>query len=264
MTTALQRLRPMLGTFVAIECSGVDIGNAESAIETAFATVAAVDRLMHPMRAGSDLAAIRNARPGRCVRVHPWTWQVLELSRHLNEVSGGLFDPCTPNAAGRMNDVELPESGVVVCRTSVAIDLGGIAKGFAVDQAVAALMNGGCGAGAVNAGGDVRVFGPQRRSIWVRVVAGAWPITLLDQACAVSDAASTARPPEHRGFYGYRRTDGNAVARPNPQHAAVVVAPTAAVADALTKIVLLSHGPDRRVRLESILAPLGARSLTAA
>jgi thiamine biosynthesis lipoprotein ApbE len=39
------------------------------------------------------------------------------------------------------------------------VDLGGIAKGFAVDRAVKALKCAGLASGVVNAGGDLRVFG---------------------------------------------------------------------------------------------------------
>ncbi len=253
-------MRPMLGTFVSIGFLSADTNFAEDAIEAAFASVATVDRLMHPTRAGSDLVAIREAAPGERVCVHPWTWRVLELSQHLNNISDGLFDPCVPTAVGRISDVELPEAGVVICRRSVAIDLGGIAKGFAVDQAIAALMAAGCDAGEVNAGGDVRVFGMEPESIWVRVRARAWPITLQDQACAVSDPASAAQPTEHRGYY--HRTDAETARWVSPRGVAVVLAPTAAVADALTKIVLLNRECAEEHDMKSILAALGAHSLT--
>jgi len=44
----------------------------------------------------------------------------------------------------------------------VRLDLGGIAKGFAVDQAIAQLRDAGVVSGSVNAGGDLRVLGNRR------------------------------------------------------------------------------------------------------
>ena len=52
---------------------------------------------------------------------------------------------------------EVISSGVTA--TSTQIDCGGIAKGYAVDVAIATLVRAGCSAGLVNAGGDLRAFG---------------------------------------------------------------------------------------------------------
>ena len=56
----------------------------------------------------------------------------------------------------------------VVLRAAVALDLGGIAEGFAVDKAVEALRAGGAIAGLVNAGGDMRIFGSRPEPVWTR------------------------------------------------------------------------------------------------
>ena len=48
------------------------------------------------------------------------------------------------------------------------VDLGGIAKGFAVDRAVKALRHAGVSSGVVNAGGDLRVFGSSSREVHLR------------------------------------------------------------------------------------------------
>ncbi len=61
-----------------------------------------------------------------------------------------------------------PENLVRFADHSVKIDLGGIAKGFAVDRAVEALHRHRIAAGLVNAGGDLRVFGPRSHVIDVR------------------------------------------------------------------------------------------------
>lgn len=83
--------------------------------------------------------------------IHPWTTQLQALSPRVHALSEGLFDPCPPALPGRIRDVEL-SAGTVICRAPVAIDLGGIAKSYAVDRAIWALKTCGCSAGLVNAG----------------------------------------------------------------------------------------------------------------
>jgi hypothetical protein len=57
-------------------------------------------------------------------------------------------------------DVELLQGNRVQFRhAGIRLDLGGIAKGFAVDEAITALRTAGLESGLVNAGGDLRAFG---------------------------------------------------------------------------------------------------------
>jgi thiamine biosynthesis lipoprotein len=233
--TNCRRLRPALGTFVSASCIAADAKLAEWAIESAFESIATVQRLMHPT-SGADLGAIRDATVGRPVRVHRWTWDVLALSVEVNEISEGRFDPCLP-AGGRITDIGLPEPEIVVLSERLVLDLGGIAKGFAVDRAIDCLQAEGCSSGEVNAGGDVRVYGTCATPIWVRSRSGTRQISLRDRACAVSDPMARDRPAEHRGYYS-RAPD----AIPIATAAAMVLASTTAVADALTKCVLLHGG----------------------
>jgi thiamine biosynthesis lipoprotein len=252
---SIQRVRPVLGTFVAVRCSAACDSQAVLALESAFRAVSRVETLMHPTRAGSDVAALNRCVPGAAVRLDHSTWQVLELSRRLSEASGGNFDPCLPTAAGRIADVDLVEPGLVVCRARVAIDLGGIAKGFAVDRAVTALIDAGCSDGEVNAGGDLRVFGPSMQSIRVRTSEGEWSIAVRDRALAVSDLEQSGRPAEHRGYYNRNRSCD---APGRMTRVAMVAATSAAVADALTKCVLLSDAPEDWPSLRRLLARFDA------
>jgi thiamine biosynthesis lipoprotein len=225
-------LRPALGTFVSVHCVANDSDSAERAVASAFACFEAVQRLMHPASA-PDLIVLRSAAPGRAIRVHRWVWDILVLSAEVNEVSEGRFDPCLPDIDGCMSDVGLPEPGIVVPHRPVALDFGGIAKGFAIDRAVDRMVAAGCSSGTVNAGGDVRVFGARDVPIWMRTWRERRCVVVRNAACAVSDPMARDRPSEHRGYYN----------RVTPEllnvDAAAVVAPTAAIADALTKCVLL-------------------------
>ena len=243
-----QRVRPYFGTFVSIDAQGQ---GALRAIDAAFAAIEEVGALHHP-DTGIDVDRLHAARLGRRVRVHPWTHELLRLCRELNIASAGVFDPCTPGSRGRIGDLDLGSDGTVTKRADIALDLGGIAKGFAVDRAIETLHAHGCAAGAVNAGGDVRVFGSEPREIWLRSASGpAHALRLCNAAVAVSAPPSERSPSGHRGFYiGSTReqTAGRWVA---------VTAPAAALADGLTKCAMLC-APEAAAAL---LARYGARGL---
>jgi thiamine biosynthesis lipoprotein len=231
-TCVISRLRVALGTFVAIEAEAADPEIAGRGIDGAFEAIRRVERLMHPTR-GTDLAALSDCAPGSTLCVHPWTWHVLRLCARLHRASSGHFDPCLSTAAGRFTDLELPAPFKVTVHAHMHLDLGGVAKGYAVDRALEALRTAGCEAGLVNAGGDLAVFGAKVYPIACAGTAGAeFIVRLRNGALATSDATQTLRPSEHRGYYHGRD-------RTLPVSGRVTVrAASAAVADGLTKCLL--------------------------
>lgn len=220
---------------------------------------------MHPERHGSDLQRLREAHPHVEIPIHFLTWQVLSFAQRLHRLTDGIFDPSLPDEPGTLGDLQLRSDGSdggstgtgerpachALTRAPLALDLGGIAKGFAVDRAVAALQAAGCSAGLVNAGGDLRVFGAPPACVLLRGPDGHFqPRWLHDAALAVSDLDSDGRPAQHRGYYvrsglphGLRRY-------------AAVVARDAMSADALTKCVLLCP----HERAQQVLRQCGARA----
>ena len=250
--SSTRRLRIALGTWVAIEArlgsgwatgtSAIDAREASehAAIESAYAAIRDVDLRMHPRREGSEIALINSAEPGTPIELRPDTWRLLQLARRLYDLTDGIFDPCLPTRPGRLGDIEIqPNSPVLVCHARVDLDLGGIAKGHAIDCAVEKLQERGCSSGLVNAGGDLRVFGERTETIFLRQRASApnptfHPLPLQNAALAVSDLDADNCPSEHQGYYIRGRESNLATSR-----YAAVIADTAAVADALTKCVLL-------------------------
>lgn len=248
------RLRIAFGTFVAVEAQASDQAAADRALGAAFGVLATVERLMHPTRAGSDLVRLALCEPGRRVPLDPWTFELLELCGRLYRASDGCFDPCLPCAAGRLPDLDLTEPSFAGVRAPLRMDLGGIAKGFAVDRALEALRAHGCSGGLVNAGGDLAAFGARAHRIICRTAQGDVVVRLRDAALATSEAGRArtraSRPPEHQGHYhGVNRT----AAAPG---AVTVTAASAAVADGLTKCLLLAATGAERDRL---LRLFGAR-----
>jgi thiamine biosynthesis lipoprotein len=246
-------MRLALGTWVVVEAQGPDVATA---LARAFRAIGEVDERLHPDRGGSDLERLRKAAPGEATLIHEDTFRVLQFAQRLFALSGGVFDPCLPEGRGRLDDLELgytPDGRHWArCRARLVLDCGGLAKGYAIDRAVAALAAGGCESGLVNAGGDLRVFGPLPQTVLVRRAdGGCEPYELRDAALAVSEQDSQRAPLGHRGYY--RRDAGRFPAR----RFAAVRAADAMTADALTKCALLCA----RGRTEAIMRALGAEVL---
>jgi thiamine biosynthesis lipoprotein len=162
-----------MGTLLAIEATSSSLPAAESAIGAAFAAVSQIVGRLHPHTPGSDLDRINRAALRSLVEVHPDTWELLRLAHRLNALTDGVFDPCLPSRPGRLCDIEMASDGHgVTCHEAVALDFGGFAKGFAIDRAIEALLAHGCEAGVVNAGGDLRLFGPNSDQILLRLPNG--------------------------------------------------------------------------------------------
>lgn len=256
-----KRLRIALGTWVAIEATGAagpdeQVGDETAqAIDAAYAAIGAVEARMHPTRPGSDLARINAAPLDTQIEVQPDTWQLLKLAQRLHRLTEGIFDPCLPTHPGRFQDLEISsKESLLICHAPVQLDLGGIAKGHAIDQAIEKLSSLGCTAGLVNAGGDLRVFGDRQETILLRRGAGTRayfrPIDLANAALAVSDLDAVEWPAEHQGYY-------SRVGPTTSLRYAAVVAKDAVTADALTKCVLLCPIDTT----ERVLRELEARSV---
>ncbi len=167
----VRRMRPGLGTFVEVGAVGVQ---AEAAVEAAHRQIEQAQRLWSFHDPDSDLSRL-NAAPGCWVNVQRPTVRLLHLCRLLMRATQGWFNPTVGEAlvrrgalpnhgwgpgllSGEAQDIELSARGAQL-RRPVRLTLDGVAKGFAVDCAVSALRRGGCPAGWVNAGGDLRAFG---------------------------------------------------------------------------------------------------------
>lgn len=240
-----RRAQPLLGTLVEVRAQGASATAFDVAADAAFDAIAQVHALMSFHEPGSDVRRIARARAGDRVAVHPHTAAVLTRAQRWARVSDGTFDAgCAPQAVARgwlptpgdatppgerpFEDALEVDGHDVLVHAPVWLDFGGIAKGYAVDLAVARLRRAGLRSGVVNAGGDLRVFGALEETVLVRSPFDAselWPVAALrDSACATSASGEVAR----RGA-----APGDA---PAPR-SVTVLAPTACAADALTKIV---------------------------
>ena len=224
----LRRAQPLLGTLleIGVRSSG-DAGHA--ALAAAFSAVREVQASLSRFEAGSDVTHFHALRAGESLTMRPVTRHVLAAARELHAATGGAFDislgsapegwSCDGEKLHRLSD-------------AVRLDLGGIGKGYAVDCAVQALIDHGCDAGWVNAGGDLRAFGNADVPVQLRdeTSGGVRPFaTLRDGAFATSRFACGSRSQIASG----------ACARPVRAHVSVA-APLCLWADALTKVVAIS------------------------
>lgn len=206
----------MLGTFVEISLYGGTDSVKQTASDAAFDSIALVEKRMSRFDPDSDVSQLNR---GQSPQLHPWTEQVLAFCHTLTKASDHRFDPWVN---GRL-------------------DLGGIAKGFAVDCAVEALKTHGILSGVVNAGGDLAAFGPHPHAIHRRDPRQ--PAQVL-APIALSNEALASSAPAFDPLLG-RQMPVSAITDPVSQRPAAgaigvsVRAPTAMIADALTKVVMI-------------------------
>jgi len=280
------RARPLLGTYVEIAAAGLPHPALDRAVDAAFDAVALVQKLMSFHDPDSDLSRLNRGAATEAVAVHPWTARVIARAIALFHATGGLFD-CAVGAEllrwdllpdhgftdirpGQSSAIRFLSRNRIVFDVPLAVDLGGIAKGFAVDRAVAVLRGHGVRRAAVNAGGDLRVLGEDAVPIHIRDPldrAALRPAgSLSNGAIATSSAAET-----------FKVVDGATVsalvcagtrAPLIDCNAYSVIAPTCTVADALTKVLAQVKRTDvpclqRFGAIGLITAPAGAKPLAA-
>lgn len=263
ISASVRRKQPLLGTFVEIATAGAARGELQEAVDDAFAAVAEVHRLMSFHDPQSDVSRLNREAFAAAVRVHAWTYQVLEAAIELNRESSGVFDMTVapllqqrgllPRGAGdpvpaadriaAAGGVELlGDRRVRYRQPGMTIDLGGIAKGFAVDRALDGLRGRGLVRGLVNAGGDLAAFGPEPELVHIRHPANAGRV--LGWA-AISNAA-LASSGRTFDLLQFAEAGDCAVFDPMTQGpvrgiaGATVRAPCCMIADALTKVVMIA------------------------
>ncbi|CBE69978.1 MAG: FAD:protein FMN transferase [Candidatus Methylomirabilis oxygeniifera] len=185
--------RVLMGTVVEIEANHPDPSIARSAIEAGLQRMENVDRLMTVFRYDSEIGLVNRVAATRAVAVGQETFTVLTEAERIGLTSGGAFDvtihPLVQLWHGTTKEGRLPSSQAIEAtlglvghdglsldpdnrsvrlqRAGMGIDLGGIAKGYAVDVAAETLRHDGVHGGLIDAGGDLRVVGRNRDGdIW--------------------------------------------------------------------------------------------------
>ena len=253
------RCKPLLGSYV--EISTPNGRHFVNAIENAFLAIEEVQVLMGFHNPDSELSCINARCHLEAIRIHPWTAMVLSIAQEIHHHSEGLFNcgigyrlvasgllprhfdihiSTKANLFGGIEDLQFLEPTLVRSAIPLCLDLGGIAKGFAVDLAVNVLQSAAVPSGLVNAGGDLRVFGSEAQDIHVRNPTN--PHEVINLGSMREGAIATS------SLYFTRRdkTSNSYMVNPiNQEHIEFsdsysVISDQCVYADALTKVVSIS------------------------
>ena len=183
-----------MGTEVSFAVLSDDEEGAARAIQAAFDEIKRIENMMTTWRDDSEISRI-NAQAGIApVAVSPETLEVIEAAQRASKISNGAFDitfyamrglwkfdedldPKVPPATEirkrkalidyRKVIVDHDKRTVFLAKKGMAINLGGIAKGYAVDRAVDVLKRAGFADAIVQAGGDLMCAGSKNGAPWV-------------------------------------------------------------------------------------------------
>ena len=259
----IRRARPLLGTQVDIRVDGLEAGAANAAIDGAFAAITDIHRLMSFHEADSDVSRLNRDGAAGPVAVDRRTFEVLVRAREIAAASAGAFDICAagklvawgflptpeahqgPDPSANWRDIILEPGNNVRFAKPLWIDLGGIAKGYAVDMALAAMKLPPEIQCVINAGGDLRVSGPAAERILLRV-----PSPLANSGIPAIEItggslASSSGHEHARGFGDATvgpHVDGVSGESASTTRFVSVAAMECLVADALTKVVMAAKG----------------------
>jgi FAD:protein FMN transferase len=268
---AIRRSLPVMGTVAEIAVVHRDARHAQGAIDAAFAELQSVERTMSRFRADSDIGRANFGAAAGPIAVSAATATVLMEALRWASASDGLFDPAlgravalwnvgqrhAPPAAGEVRrlagqqlyrQLEVGQRGgesvVRFHEREMALDLGGIAKGYAVDRAVEVLRAWGIRHALVNAGGDLYALGrspegdPWEVGVQSPTTPGQLAATLLLEDQAVATSGDYQQHFDHAGRRYHHLLDPR-TGEPHrtPTHSLTVAAASCMAADAAATAV---------------------------
>jgi thiamine biosynthesis lipoprotein len=176
--------RTLMGTVIQLTIMEGEPARFDEAAEAAFSEISRLEAIFSSYRDDSDVSRINAAAGRTLVEIRPETIEVLRKALYMAALSQGAFNP----AIGALGKVWGPsgEKGVVPAEDEIgkllplvdyraivlkehdrkaglekegmAINLGGIAKGYIVDKAAVAMRKAGVTRAIIHAGGDMTVF----------------------------------------------------------------------------------------------------------
>ncbi len=180
----------IMGTRITVEVFHPDDSVAQRGIDAVMAEMRRIDAAMSPFIDDSELSRVNREAAAGPVKISRELFDLLSRALHFSVLTHGAFD-ITFASAGFLYDYRRhvhPETGslkqavasidyrnlaldarrqtVRFSKPGVKIDLGGIAKGHAVDRSIALLQRMGIQNALVTAGGDTRVIGARRGRPW--------------------------------------------------------------------------------------------------
>ena len=185
----------VMGTFARVVVVAKDPATAHKCVRLALAEIKNVDELMSNYKSDSEIGRVNKNAAMEPVAVGEATFEVLQKSIEFSRLTDGAFDitvgplvslfrieertgtaPSEVMIADAKSKVgyeklKLDEENRTVQFTveGMRLDLGGVAKGYAVDKAIEAARQSGAFGAMVDLGGDIRCFGkpPEGKRQWL-------------------------------------------------------------------------------------------------
>jgi thiamine biosynthesis lipoprotein len=273
----LRRDEAIMGTAISVELWSEDAAAGEAAIDAVMAEMHRIDHLMSPYKPVSELSIINRDAARQPVPVCREMFELIARSLHFSQLSDGAFD-ITYASAGHLYDyrarikpsdadlaracaavgwrhllLDAGQRSVRFARDGVRIDLGGFAKGHAVDHGVAILARMGIRHAIVSAGGDSHVLGDKRGRPWTIAIrdprnADAVVAVLPLEDVAISTSGDYERYFEQDGVRCHHVLDPKTGKSPDAIRSVTILADDGLTSEALSKCVFVM-GLDKGMRL---------------
>ncbi len=250
---------------------------ADQAIQSAVGALRDVEKVMSAYDPGSELSLVNRRGYIEPIPVSAQLFEILDLSVEISRLTDGAFDITVGpilelyRQAAKTENPPAPEQ-IEAARAKVGyqkimlddnlktvqlgvdgmqLDLGGIAKGYAIDQAVEAAKEAGAVGALVDVGGDIRCFGkpPKRKNKWTIALQHPRKLDQYALTLEVSDTAVTTSGDYRRFVLIDDRPASHIIDPKNPQSkstlsSVTILTESAARADALATAVTVM-GPVR-------------------
>jgi FAD:protein FMN transferase len=288
-----KREEAIMGTAITVELWSDDRAAGEAAIDAVMDEMHRIDRLMSTYRPESELSRINRDAAQRAVPMCAELFNLIARSLHFSELSDGAFD-ITYASAGHLYDYRLgvkPTDAALAqareaigyrhlildrqaqtirfAREGVRIDLGGFAKGHAVDNGAAILARRGIRHAIVTAGGDSHVLGDRRGRPWTVAIAdprrpGEVVAVLPLENVAISTSGDYERYFEADGVRCHHVIDPRTGKSPSSSiHSVTILADDGLTTEGLSKCLFVM-GLDKGMRLIESLPGVDAVVVDAA
>jgi thiamine biosynthesis lipoprotein len=280
----------IMGTRITVELWADDKAQGQAAIEAVLAEMRRIDESMSTYKPTSEVSMV-NARAAQGpLKISPELCDLLNTALDYSRVTDGAFD-ITYASVGYLYDFRhhvrpgeeqirqaLPgvdyrhvvldpaQHTVRFTQPGVRIDLGGIAKGHAVDQGIALLQKRGFEHALVTAGGDSRIIGDRFGKPWVvgirhpdrkdEVIAR---IPLED--AAISTSGDYERYFDEDGMRYHHIIDPGTGHSASKVRSATIIGPSATRTDGLSKTAFVL-GPEKALEIYNRLDDIDAILVT--
>ncbi len=278
--------QPIMGTRVHVELFVDDDSRGPGLLESVMDEMHRIDRAFSSFKEDSELSKVNRQAVLGWVEVSDELLGLITKAHQVSVLTDGAFD-ITYASVGRYYDYregktpdpqtmqravkaidyryidrDLENSRVRFQRPEVYIALGGIAKGHAVDRAIALLQRAGVSQASVAAGGDSRIIGDRRGKPWTVGIqhpreADKMSAVLPLVDTAVSTSGDYERFFERDGVRYHHILDPSTGRSATGSWSVTILGPEATLTDALSTSVFVL-GPERGLKLVNSLPGIDA------